>query len=212
MTSLHTLVKLPVQIAESAGSIVGLRFGTEEPHHRVTDRIGDVEIRVYGPRVAAETVVAADDDAARSIGFRRLARYIFGGNHSGTSIAMTAPVAQSEAEGEQIAMTAPVAQSGSGTGSVIRFYMPSKYSIETLPQPDSAAVRLVTVPAETVAVLRYSGDRSPAVVARKGAELLDVLAASDYQAEGEPVAWFYDPPFTLPFRRRNEAVVPVTTR
>ena len=83
MTSLHTLVKLPVQIAESAGSIVGLRFGTEEPHHRVTDRIGDVEIRVYGPRVAAETVVAADDDAARSIGFRRLARYIFGGNHSG---------------------------------------------------------------------------------------------------------------------------------
>ncbi|HEY2195594.1 MAG TPA: hypothetical protein VGH76_25280 [Actinomycetospora sp.] len=26
---------------------------------------------------------------------------------------------------------------------------------------------------------------------------------------GEPVAWFYDPPWTLPFRRRNEIAVPV---
>jgi len=27
---------------------------------------------------------------------------------------------------------------------------------------------------------------------------------------GEPLTWFYDPPWTLPFRRRNEVVVPVT--
>ncbi|PRC49286.1 heme-binding protein, partial [Mycobacterium sp. ITM-2017-0098] len=25
-----------------------------------------------------------------------------------------------------------------------------------------------------------------------------------------PVAWFYDPPWTLPFRRRNEVAVAVT--
>ena len=205
MTSVRTLLKLPV---ESAAMIVGLRVGTEEPHYRIADRVGAVEIRQYGPRVAAETTVDTDDEAARSVGFRRLAGYIFGGNHDGESIAMTAPVTQRRGGGEQIAMTAPVAQSGAG-GSTIRFFMPAKYSLETLPEPDSDTVRLVTVPAESVAVLRYSGDRSPQAVERKASALLDALAGSAYRAQGEPVAWFYDPPFTLPFRRRNEAVVPV---
>lgn len=209
MTSAHTLLKLPGQIVESAFSVVGLRIGTEEPHYRVVDRVGPVEIRRYGPRVAAETTVDADDEAARSIGFRRLAGYIFGGNHDRASIAMTAPAAQHHDDGEQIAMTAPVAQSPDG--STIRFFMPAKYSLETLPQPGSDAVRLVTVPAETVAVLRYTGDRSSSAAARKGRELLEALTNSRYQAQGEPISWFYDPPFTLPFRRRNESVVGVQT-
>jgi hypothetical protein len=36
------------------------------------------------------------------------------------------------------------------------------------------------------------------------------LAGSKWQPQGEPVAWFYDPPWTLPPLRRNEAAVPVT--
>ena len=56
--------------------------------------IDGVEIRRYGPRIAAETTVAADEEAARSAGFRRLAGYIFGGNHQVRRIAMTAPVAE----------------------------------------------------------------------------------------------------------------------
>ena len=62
-------------------SIAGIRIGTEEPHYlgqRLTD---DVEIRKYGPRIAAETTVDDDEDRARNAGFRRLARYIFGANH-----------------------------------------------------------------------------------------------------------------------------------
>ena len=39
-----------------------------------------MEIRRYGPRIAAETTVTDDEDRARSIGFRRLADYIFGAN------------------------------------------------------------------------------------------------------------------------------------
>ena len=71
-------------MAESALSIVGIRVGTEEPKHtseRLTDR---VELRRYGPRIAAETTVAADEDEARNQGFRRLAGYIFGKNQSET--------------------------------------------------------------------------------------------------------------------------------
>lgn len=195
------------QVVEGVGGIVGVRAGTEEPFYILVELLGDVEVRRYGPRVAAQTSVAGDEEQARSDGFRRLAGYIFGGNRRQTKIAMTAPVAQ---QSEKIAMTAPVAQSRGAHGeSVIRFFMPSKWSVELLPEPDDDRVELVEVPSETYAVLRFSGDRSPQAVAAKTSELLDALRDSSFAPSGEPVAWFYDPPWTLPFRRRNEIAVPV---
>lgn len=200
------LLEIPVQIAESVLSIVGIRVGTEEPHYVGTWLTDDVEIRKYGPRIAAETTVTADEDRARYIGFRRLAGYIFGGNHREETIAMTAPVSQSR---EKIAMTAPVAQARDGEHSTIRFYMPSKWSLDTLPSPDDDEVRLVTVPGETVAVLRFSGDRSAEAVAARTEELSETLRANGVEATGPAQAWFYDPPWTVPFRRRNEIAIPV---
>jgi SOUL heme-binding protein len=196
-----------VQFVEGLPTIVGIRLGTEEPLFVSEARLGDVEIRRYGPRIAAQTAVTGSGQEARSAGFRRLAGYIFGGNHRNTTIAMTAPVAQ---HSETIAMTAPVAQTRTTDGdSVIRFFMPSKWSLELLPEPDDGLVTLVEVPGETYAVVRFSGDRSQAAVAAKSEELLETLRNSEFHVEGEPVAWFYDPPWTLPFRRRNEVAVPV---
>jgi hypothetical protein len=37
-----------------------------------------------------------------------------------------------------------------------------------------------------------------------------LLAGSGYTASGDIVNWFYDPPWTLPPLRRNEAAVIVT--
>ena len=195
------------QIVGGVGALVGIRTGTEEPMSVREASVGDVEIRRYGPRIAAQTVVRGDEIEARNAGFRLIAGYIFGGNHRKTTIAMTAPVAQ---QNEKIAMTAPVAQSRGAEGqSVIRFFMPSKWSMDLLPEPDDERVELVEVPGETYAVLRFSGNRSPATIAAKTDELLNALRDSDFQPSGEPVAWFYDPPWTLPFRRRNEVAVPV---
>jgi 3',5'-cyclic AMP phosphodiesterase CpdA len=207
------ITKLPSQIAESALSIIGIRIGTEEPHYISTPVSDGVELRRYGPRIAAETTVAADQDRARNIGFRRLANYIFGANHRDEEIAMTAPVAQaSDRRGDDIAMTAPVAQSRAADDRwTIRFFMPSKWTMDTLPKPDDDNVELVTVPGETVAVLRFSGDYGPAAVAARTEELLEALTSAGIEPVGEPTAWFYDPPWTLPFRRRNEIAVPVDT-
>jgi len=210
MTSVIDLLKLPVKLATSASTVFGVRSGTEHPEYTVLDRVGAVEIRRYGPRVAAETDVDADESEARNVGFRRLAGYIFGGNRTRASIAMTAPVAQRRDGGQRIAMTAPVAQTTDGGRSTIRFYMPSTFDLHSLPEPDNPRVRLVPVPAEVVAVLRYTGDRSPAAVEEKRASLLRTLAGSSYQPSGEPFSWFYDPPFTVPFLRRNEVAVAVS--
>jgi hypothetical protein len=198
------------QVAEGVASTVGVRTGTEEPPYTHTRLTGNVGIRHYEDRIAAQTTVAgSDESAARSAGFRRLAGYIFGGNHRSTKIAMTAPVSQHA--GERIAMTAPVSQeAGSEGGSVIRFFMPSELTMEELPTPNDDSVVLVTVPAETVAVLRFSGDRSPAAVESHTRKLLNTLQDNGFKPDGVPTAWFYDPPWTLPFRRRNEVAVAVT--
>ena len=90
-------------------SVVGIRSGTEEPPYTVTEDLGALQIRQYGPRLAAETVVTGTEMSSRSDGFRRLAGYIFGANTARGSIAMTAPVVQ-EAGAKTIAMAAPVVQ------------------------------------------------------------------------------------------------------
>jgi len=196
-------------------SVVGVRSGTEEPRYSVVERVRGVEgveIRRYAPRLAAETVVAAGEEEARNVGFRRLAGYIFGDNRASETIAMTAPVAQEAADSEKIAMTAPVAQApapGAGGGWVIRFFMPAKYTAGTLPVPTDPQVSIVEVPEETVAVRKFSGSRSPQAVAREAQILLDALGDSGWRADGPAVAWFYDPPWTLPFLRRNEVAIPV---
>ncbi|MEU0494105.1 heme-binding protein [Mycobacterium sp. NPDC006124] len=207
---LNQLTNVVTQVAESVLGIVGIRVGTEEPPHDTERLPGGLEIRRYRPRIAAETTVEAPEERARNEGFRRLAGYIFGGNGGSDEIAMTAPVSQAGSGGRKIAMTAPVARSGDDeSGWVIRFFMPSKWTMATLPTPDDDRVRLVEVPAETVAVLRFTGDRGSATIAAKSDELRKALHDNGIEAVGEPQAWFYDPPWTLPFRRRNEVVVSV---
>lgn len=189
------LLEVPRQIAESALSVLGVRIGTEEPPHTVEELGDGVEIRRYGPRIAAETTVTAGEEAARSAGFRRLAGYIFGSNRGEAKIAMTAPVAQApDPQGDW----------------VIRFYMPAKWAMDQLPAPDDARVRLAAVPAQTVAVSRFTGDRSAKAVAARTKQIRKTLHAYGFDATGEAVAWFYDPPWTLPFRRRNEVAIALT--
>ena len=208
-----------VALASSAFLAACSTFGVrsvEEPPHQALARVGAVEIRSYGPRLAAEVVVDGDQIAARSTGFRRLAGYIFGGNRSRADIAMTAPVAQSgsvapSAAGSDIAMTAPVDQAPDADGKWrVRFFMPAHYTLASLPEPLDRGVRIVTVPGQTVAVLRYAGVASAGAVRKANARLLQALAGSSWDVEGTPMAWFYDPPWTLPPLRRNEAAVVVS--
>jgi hypothetical protein len=192
-----------------------VRHGTEEPTYTAEQVTSRVEIRRYRPRIAAETTVTADEVAARSDGFRRLAGYIFGDNQAREKIAMTAPVAQQNGavRGQKIPMAAPVSESAIGEGEwLIRFFMPAGKSLDSLPRPNDQAVQLVAVSAETVAVRRFSGRTSAQAVARETTRLRRTLNATGFEATGVPVAWFYDPPWTLPVLRRNEIAIPVESQ
>jgi hypothetical protein len=189
------------------------RAATEQPTYTVLERSGGVELRQYSPRLVAETTVKGDEVSARNEGFRVIAGYIFGANQGRAAIAMTSPVAQSPARAETIAMTAPVAQSaGQGGEWKVQFFMPAKYTLATLPKPNSALVRITELPAQRFAVLRFSGLAGRGTVASKTEDLKAKVAALGWTVAGAPVTWFYDPPWTLPPMRRNEVALPIAPR
>ncbi len=196
---------------ESAGGVFGLRL-YEEPTYEVIARANDrVEIRRYAPRLAAEVAVQGTDKEARGNAFRLLFDYISGANRGGSGphlIAMTVPVAVREPE--RVAMTVPV-ESDETDGRVrMRFFLPAEYTLKNVPDPLDERVRLLTVPAETIATLRYSGSGRDFQNRQK--ELMTTLEDTDWRPLGPPYTLYYDAPFTLPFMRRNEAAVPVAGR
>ena len=181
---------------------------TEEPAYSVKMTEADFEVREYAPRIVAETTVSGDFADAPSIGFRRLADYIFGNNTKKTEIAMTAPVAQ-ERQSEKIAMTAPVSQERIKDSSwLITFTMPSAYTIESLPKPNSELVTIKQLPPAKFAVVKFSGFNKQKTVIEKTDSLRQWLRSKSINEKGaEPIYARYNPPWTPWFLRRNEILI-----
>ena len=169
-------------------------------------------MRDYPALVAAEVSVTGSRDEASSAGFKLLAGYIFGGNTQKRSVAMTAPVMQAPAESEKIAMTAPVLQTGQPGSWTVRFVMPAQYTLDTLPTPNDARVRLLAVPPVQLAVVQFSGLAREDDVEAQTALLNTFVSSRKLRAEGPPVLARYNPPWTPWFMRRNEVMLPVRER
>ena len=182
--------------------------GIEKAKYQVLDKEGKFEIRQYAPHVVAETVVEAGFDEASNMAFRRLFDYISGENRTKASIAMTAPVNQKTGS-EKISMTAPVNQQPSEGNYVVSFLMPSKYTMETLPEPLDPNVRLRALPARKMAAMRYSGSWSRKKYEAKKALLKEFIQKKGLTVTGPDIFARYDPPFQLPFLRRNEVLFEV---
>jgi hypothetical protein len=193
--------------------IGGSAMAIEEPSFKSLLREEAFEVRAYGPRVVAETVVSGSLSEASNAGFRRVAGYIFGGNRlndgASAAIAMTAPVTVSRST--KIDMTAPVTTRAEGAGYRLQFVMPARYTLATLPAPLDPNVHLRELPASTYAVVRFSGWCGETKVADRTEALRHWIARRHLTPVGEPELARYDPPWQLPFLRRNEILIPVTT-
>jgi hypothetical protein len=179
----------------------------EQAQYTVVMREGNREIRDYAAMIVAEAEVAGEREQAIREGFRLIADYIFGNNAPAQKVAMTAPVTQQRTE--RIPMTAPVTQQGSGTTWVVRFVMPARYTLEALPKPNDSRVQLREIAAKRFAAIRFSGAARPESLARRTEELLAFVRAQEMEALSTPTYAFYNPPWTLPFLRRNEVLVEV---
>jgi effector-binding domain-containing protein len=182
--------------------------GIEKAKYEVIEKDGKFEIRQYKPQIVAETVVEAEFDKAGNMAFRRLFNYISGENRTKESISMTAPVNQ-KSSSEKIAMTAPVNQQQSEGNYAVSFLMPSKYTMETLPEPLDSSVRLRLIPARKIAAVRYSGSWSRTKYEAKKILLEEYIRDKGLRITGQDIFARYDPPFQIPFLRRNEVLFEV---
>jgi hypothetical protein len=142
----------------------------------------------------------------------RLFGYISGENISETKIAMTAPVLAKEGgaiEGEKIAMTSPVLGERQGTGWRYAFVLPQSYTLDNAPLPSNPEVKLAVIPGKKVAVIRYSGTWKEETIREKTGDLVDWIQLNGQEPISEPRFAGYDPPWTLPFLRRNEVMVDI---
>jgi hypothetical protein len=186
---------------------VPLAMAIEEPSYRVIEQAEPFEIRQYVPLIVAQVEVSGDLSEASGAGFRLIANYIFGNNLSvqkgGTSTAEPAP--------EKIAMTIPVIAEGKGDKKtwLIQFVMPKQYTLDTLPKPNNSQVKLVPVNTQKVAVIRFSGFVSDDKVQEKTQALKEWIAARNGVIVGSPRLARYNPPWSIPWMRRNEILIAV---
>jgi hypothetical protein len=198
--------------------IASTALAIEEPKYIVLEKSEPFELRAYAPRLVAEVKVDGDLDAASSQGFRLIAAYIFGKNQVSEKIAMTAPVgieSSDQNKSAKIAMTVPVAIEGAKSFEdasnqwTVSFVMPSEYTLATLPKPLNSEVKIRVVPAEKRAVIAFSGFNSAEKAQAKTQLLQDWIKTKNLKATGDPQFARYNPPWSLPFMRRNEILIQV---
>lgn len=163
------------------------------PNYTVDHSAGRAEIRTYAPHNVAEVAVQGNRSVAASRAFRILAGYIFGKNETGVKMAMTSPVSQIPA----------------GEGYIVRFMLPDDLALAELPAPKDTRVRLQEVSPGRQAVMRFTGRWTPASLAKQEMLLRDFMAAKGLTTRGPVHYYFYDDPFTVPWKRRNEVAFPV---
>jgi len=191
---------------------VSQAMATEEPRFDILEQEDDFQVRLYEPMIIAEVRVEGSLDEASSKGFRLIAAYIFGENSSrqgeAGTIEMTAPVTMSRSA-EKIAMTAPVTMQQEEKSYRMHFVMPSSYTLGTLPTPNNPKVSLREIPAQKFAVLQFSWLAREDTVTEKTALLQQWMKSKGLQATATAQLARYNPPWTLPFLRRNEILIPI---
>ena len=184
----------------------------EEPKFNLIAKENAFELRAYQSKIIAEVTIDAGMSESSSKGFRLIADFIFGNNTSreggSEKISMTAPVSVYE-KSEQISMTAPLGVQEVKDGWKVYFVMPSKYTLDSLPKPNNAQVSIKQIPAKKFAVIRFSGLVDEEKMNKKVKDLNEWIVSRNLKPISNPELARYNPPWTLPFLRRNEVMVEV---
>lgn len=204
-----------VSVLASGCSLFG--YGNEEqPEYKIIMKDGNIEVRKYEPYIVAKTTVQGNFEEAQSKGFKVLAGYIFGENKTQKKISMTSPVVQKEAENEKIAMTAPVTlkqEKNNQDSWTMTFSMPSKYTLKDLPSPVNNNIKFEVIPKRLVAAYRFTGFWGKEKNKEKEEQLLKWLADNkSYEPISKAMFAGYNPPWTIPFLRRNEILIELQQR
>ena len=179
--------------------------GLDSPAYIVEKKTEFYEIRNYVP-YAVCSVKSTDDETAPTTdsintnkestsdvftsgnNFNILAGYIFGENDSERKMSMTTPVIMK--------------------GDVMEFVLPNGMNTSKAPAPKSSNVILKDIPAELIAVKEFSGICTEGEISKQRALLEDMLLSDGLLYDNLSFRVLqYNPPYTLPWLRRNEVTL-----
>ena len=163
-------------------------MGNEEASYKIVHKNENYEIRYYSDRLVVQVMNKNDNN-----GFRKLFNYISGANKASKKISMTIPVTQTK----------------ENNTTYMQFYLPSKFTEETVPSPTNPEVKISTIKEGYFAVIRYSGRASDSNFNKHSKILENKLKEDNILISGLPIKATYNSPFTLPMLRRNEAMFKV---
>jgi len=189
------MMNLRIKFGITLSLIISLNkiMAIETPKYKLIFQDNGFEVREYQSMIIASTKVDSDYRNATSTGFRRIANYIFGGNSTGMSIEMTAPVISDTP--------------GSHNIYEILFVMPSEHSMADLPKPNTENVSIKEINLGKTAVLRFGGWATKDRVRDYKAKLRGLLSTKGYQTNGGYLVAQYNSPWVLPPFRKNEIIV-----
>lgn len=199
-----TITIFLTSILISGCSLFGIRT-TEQAPYKVLSENGSFEVREYPAIVLAQV---SSTGASQNESFRELFKYISGENISGDKISMTAPVIMKEPSSQKISMTAPVLIKEGSSSTQMSFVLPKEYTLQTAPAPKSEKVKIVELESAKRLVYTFSGilgDKNSEEAKAKLIQYADKnnlkISTDNFYTAG------YNPPWTLPFLRRNEAII-----
>lgn len=185
-TLIAILIISQVYFAMAAGK-------TETQPYQIIKTEKDFEVRLY-PEATMATVSmhAKSYKELSSAGFRKLASFIFGGNQSKKSIAMTSPVHMDINNSE----------------SSMSFVMPSNYTKDNLPKPNDSSITIETTAKEYIAAIKFGGFANDEEIKKYATKLENALKANGIDYHGNFRFLGYNAPYEL-LNRRNEVIVGV---
>ena len=169
--------------------------GLETPAYQVISKNDIYEIRKYSAYSVCGTKMPVESDGQEKPSmpgqsFNALAGYLFGENSLDEKMSMTTPVIMVDGNME--------------------FVLPSPITADTAPMPKTQDIFLKDVPTETVAVVEFTGFATDGEISRQRALLEDALLADGVMYDNLTFKVFqYNPPYTLPWLRRNEVCLKV---
>ncbi|MDA9635595.1 heme-binding protein [Nitrosomonadales bacterium] len=186
-------------------------MATDEPEFKLILKEDKFEIREYAPKIIAQVEIFGDFNDASSKGFKILADFIFGNNTTtdgNSKIEMTAPV-EMEPLTQKINMTKPVLAQGIDNKWIVSFIMPNEFTLGTLPKPNNKSIKILSLPKEKYAVIVFSGLVRESSYLEKEKFLNEFIKEKKLKSSGKIKIARYNPPWTLPFFRRNELMLKV---
>ena len=165
----------------------------EQPKYTVVKKENNLEIRRYAKILTSSDKVEGDQYYALRKGFQPLVRYIGAKERNSEKISMTAPVIQSVND-----------ENGNWT---ISFAMPSKYSLDNLPQSENDSIYFQEIEPSLAAVIRFNGKADEKLLNLKSGILMRWVDSKGYAKLSRPKFLFYNDPTTPGFLRRNEVMI-----